>query len=118
MFYIILFIIIINQNIFPQEKNGTYTIVIHGGAGYFPKDSPEELKQNYFNSLTEALNIGKSILVNGGTSLDAVEKVINYLENNVFLIQEKELCLLQRESTSLMHQLCKARIFPAGPLQE
>jgi len=83
MFYIILFIIIINQNIFPQEKNGTYTIVIHGGAGYFQKDSPEELKQNYFNSLTEALNIGKSILVNGGTSLDAVEKVINYLENNV-----------------------------------
>ncbi len=62
---------------------GKYTIVIHGGAGDFPKDSPEELKQQYINSLTEALNIGKNILANGGTSIDAVEKVINYLENNI-----------------------------------
>ena len=28
------------------------------------------------------MNIGKKILANGGTSLDAVEKVINYLEND------------------------------------
>lgn len=83
MFYIILFILIINQNIFAQEKNCTYTIVIHGGAGYFPKDSQGELKQQYISALTDALNIGKNILANGGTSLDAVEKVINYLENNI-----------------------------------
>jgi beta-aspartyl-peptidase (threonine type) len=83
MFYIILFILIINQNIFPQEKNGTYTIVLHGGAGYFPKDSPEALKQEYINSLSKALNIGKNILANGGNSIEAVEKVIRYLENNI-----------------------------------
>jgi len=29
------------------------------------------------------LNIGKNILESGGTSIDAVEKVINYLENNI-----------------------------------
>lgn len=83
IFSIISFILIINQEIFSQNEDGKYTIVIHGGAGYFPKDSPEELKQQYINSLTEALKIGKNILVNGGTSIDAVEKVINYLENNV-----------------------------------
>ena len=83
IFSIISFILIINYNVFPQDKNGKYTIVIHGGAGYFPKDSPEKLKQQYINSLTEALNIGKNILANGGTSIDAVEKVINYLENNI-----------------------------------
>ena len=83
IFSIISFILIVNQNIFSQDKNGNYTIVIHGGAGYFPKDSPEELKQQYIISLTEALNIGKDILADGGTSIDAVEKVINYLENNI-----------------------------------
>jgi L-asparaginase / beta-aspartyl-peptidase len=66
-----------------QQLSGKYTIVIHGGAGYFPKDSPTELKQQYILSLTEALSIGKNILASGGTSLDAVEKVINYLEDNI-----------------------------------
>jgi beta-aspartyl-peptidase (threonine type) len=83
IFSLISFILIINYNVFPQDNNGKYTIVIHGGAGYFPKDSPEQLKQQYINSLTEVLNIGKDILANGGTSLDAVEKVINYLEDNI-----------------------------------
>lgn len=82
IFSILSFILIIGQDIFPQDKSGKYTIVIHGGAGYFPKDSPEELQKQYINSLTEALNIGKNILANGGKSIDAVEKVINYLENN------------------------------------
>ncbi len=83
IFSIISFILLISQDIFSQDENGKYTIVIHGGAGYFPKDSPEQLKQQYIKSLTEALNKGKDILASGGTSIDAVEKVINYLENNV-----------------------------------
>ena len=77
------FINFFSPNVLSQEKSGKYTIVIHGGAGNFPKDSPEELKQQYINSLTEALNIGKNILSNGGSSLDAVEKVINYFESNI-----------------------------------
>jgi beta-aspartyl-peptidase (threonine type) len=83
IFSILSFILIICQENFSQDKKGEYIIVIHGGAGYFPKDSPEELKQQYINSLTEALNIGNNILAGGGTSIDAVEKVINYLENNI-----------------------------------
>jgi len=83
IFSLILFIFINCTDIIAQPKTGKFTIVIHGGAGDFSKDSPEELKQQYINSLTEALNIGKNILANGGTSLDAVEKVINYLENNI-----------------------------------
>lgn len=67
---------------FSQEPNGKYTIVIHGGAGYMNPDMPESLKQAYLNSLTEALNIGKDILENGGTSLDAVEQVVIFLEDD------------------------------------
>ncbi|MEO8230716.1 MAG: isoaspartyl peptidase/L-asparaginase [Ignavibacteriota bacterium] len=75
--------ILLNINLLAQNKSGKYTIAIHGGAGYFAPDSPEELKIQYINSLTEAINIGKNILSNGGTSLDAVEKTINYFENNI-----------------------------------
>jgi L-asparaginase / beta-aspartyl-peptidase len=82
IFSILSLILIIGKDVFPQDKSGKYTIIIHGGAGFFPKDSPEELRKQYINSLTEALNIGKNILSTGGRSIDAVEKVINYLENN------------------------------------
>ncbi len=80
---IVCFISIINFKTIAQDRNGKYTIVIHGGAGYFDRESSAELKQQYINSLTEAINIGKNILSRGGTSLDAVEKTINYLENNI-----------------------------------
>ncbi len=63
------------------EKN-MYTIVIHGGAGTFDPSLPDSVKEGYINSLTEALKIGQNILSNGGSSLDAVEKVINYLEDD------------------------------------
>jgi beta-aspartyl-peptidase (threonine type) len=58
-------------------------IVIHGGAGTILKSnmSPEMEKQ-YTEALTEALNAGYAVLKNGGTSLDAVEKSINYMEDS------------------------------------
>jgi len=83
LFLILFFAPQIVSNLCAQTLNGKYTILIHGGAGYFPKDSDEELKQQYINALTEALNIGRNILASGGTSIDAVEKVINYLEDNI-----------------------------------
>jgi L-asparaginase / beta-aspartyl-peptidase len=63
-------------------NEGKYTIVIHGGAGTFSKSFNDSVKAEYMKSLKEALSIGKKILENGGTSLNAVEKVINYLEND------------------------------------
>jgi L-asparaginase / beta-aspartyl-peptidase len=70
-----------------QEKEtepvqGKYTIVIHGGAGTIDKSMPDSLKQEYIRSLTEALTIGKEILEKGGKSIDAVEQVIRYFEDD------------------------------------
>ncbi len=64
------------------QNKGKYTIVIHGGAGTFDKSFNDSLKTEYMNSLKEALTIGQKILESGGSSLDAVEKVVNYLEND------------------------------------
>ncbi len=64
------------------KKTIEYAIVIHGGAGNASRDNiPEDLEQQYKNELGKALEIGENILKNNGSSLDAVEKTINYLEN-------------------------------------
>jgi beta-aspartyl-peptidase (threonine type) len=64
------------------KTQNKYTIVIHGGVGTINKDMPDSIKQDYLKSLSEALTIGKTILQNGGTSLDAVERVVKFLEDN------------------------------------
>lgn len=81
-FSLIFFLLFITPGIYPQQPNGKYTIVIHGGAGELDPDMPEEIKSSYLNSLTTALNIGKKILEEGGTSLDAVENVVRYFEDD------------------------------------
>src|SRR5215203_840748 len=56
-------------------------IAVHGGAG---PDS-EFIKKNidgYKKGLEEAVNAGYRVLEEGGSSLDAVEEAVNYLEDN------------------------------------
>ena len=65
-----------------QNKTNKFTIVIHGGAGFISKDIPDSTKKAYINSLKIALTIGKNILAKGGKSIDAVEQVIRYMEDN------------------------------------
>ncbi len=59
-----------------------WALVLHGGAGVISEDMADSVKQEYFDSLEEALSVGEDVLSNGGSSLDAVEQVINYLEDN------------------------------------
>lgn len=58
-----------------------YTIVIHGGAGNVNPQMPEKLQKEYFGTLDSALTIGATVLTQGGSALDAVEKVVNFLED-------------------------------------
>ncbi len=70
------------QNKSALSKPKKYTIVIHGGAGTISKSLPDSVKKGFLESLSNALQIGKEILAKGGTSLDAVEKVLNYFETD------------------------------------
>jgi beta-aspartyl-peptidase (threonine type) len=63
-----------------QQKD--WAIALHGGAGYYPKDAPQESTDAYNAALEEALEIGTKILEAGGSALDAVEATINFLEDN------------------------------------
>lgn len=65
-----------------QNNNEQWSIALHGGAGGMKPDqfTPEQV-ETYERELKNALQIGTDILKNGGTSLDAVEQTVRYLED-------------------------------------
>lgn len=72
-------IIFVSTCLSAQDK---YALVIHGGAGVIEKAKiSDERQHEYEAALNRALAIGDSVLKKGGTSVDAVENVIVYLEN-------------------------------------
>lgn len=59
-----------------------FAIAIHGGAGSAKTIFDAEAIAAREKSMNDALTIGKDILAKGGTSMDAVEAVIVFLEND------------------------------------
>jgi len=58
-------------------------IVIHGGAGTILKENMSDEKEQAIKlKLTQAINAGYKVLVNGGTSTDAVIAAINIMEDS------------------------------------
>ncbi|GAA4110924.1 isoaspartyl peptidase/L-asparaginase [Aquimarina addita] len=65
------------------ESSEKFGIVIHGGAGTILKENmTPEKEASYKAKLEEAIRVGHTILDNGGTSMDAVQKTINILEDS------------------------------------
>ena len=87
IFYLLIFIVIIGCETTVEKKPLTpkneFAIIIHGGAGtILKKNMTPEKEVAYKTKLKEAITVGYTILKNGGSSLDAVEKTINILENS------------------------------------
>jgi len=60
----------------------TWSIALHGGAGNMkPENFTGEQIDEYQQELGKALSIGVEILKSGGSSTDAVEQVVRYLED-------------------------------------
>jgi beta-aspartyl-peptidase (threonine type) len=60
-----------------------YALVIHGGAGNMNfQNLPEEPQKMFKQALDSALQMGLAVLQEGGASIDAVETVIRYMEDN------------------------------------
>ncbi len=75
-FFLFLLILLLNTTAMAQA----YCLVVHGGAGNITRqNTPDE--QQYRQALDSALLIGEKILKQGGTSIDAVENVIRYMED-------------------------------------
>ncbi|WP_136482184.1 isoaspartyl peptidase/L-asparaginase family protein [Cognatitamlana onchidii] len=66
-----------------NQERVTFSIVVHGGAGNIIKEQmSDSLEMVYRQELKEAIQVGYNILDTGGTSLDAVQKTINILEDS------------------------------------
>lgn len=59
-----------------------WSIAIHGGAGSAADKLTESQRLHRIDELKKALQIGTDHLSKGGTSLDAVEKVVRFLEDS------------------------------------
>jgi len=60
----------------------TPVLVMHGGAGVIKKDLTPEKEKLVRADLEQALNTGYAVLKSGGSSLDAVSKAIDVLEDS------------------------------------
>ncbi|MDG3583195.1 isoaspartyl peptidase/L-asparaginase family protein [Galbibacter pacificus] len=66
-----------------ESNKSNFGIVIHGGAGtILKKNMTDSMETAYKAKLEEAIKTGYAILEKGGSSLDAVQKTINVLENS------------------------------------
>lgn len=67
----------------PVQRESDYVLVIHGGAGVITRSSMDTIvEQAYRVALDSVLTIGETILSAGGSSLDAVEAVVMWMEDN------------------------------------
>ncbi|WP_034042590.1 isoaspartyl peptidase/L-asparaginase family protein [Wocania ichthyoenteri] len=72
-----------NTEITTETPKQEFSIIIHGGAGtILKKNMSSEMETAYKQKLEEAIRIGYDILKNGGTSLEAVTKTINIMEDS------------------------------------
>lgn len=65
-----------------EEERLEWAIAIHAGAGVIDREKYEDRKQPYLDSLAEAVDLGRTVLESGGTSLEAVERVVIFLEDD------------------------------------
>jgi beta-aspartyl-peptidase (threonine type) len=67
----------------PNPEAPKAVLVIHGGAGWISRESVSDSMENaYIETLETALIKGRSIIKNGGSSLDAVQRAIEFLEDS------------------------------------
>lgn len=65
-----------------DSTSPSWAIAIHGGAGVISKDLPDSVRLDYESSLSTALELGRSMLIDGKSSLDVVEAVVRVLEED------------------------------------
>lgn len=107
---------------FSDELNGTDTtstfgIVIHGGAGIILKqDMSDSLEVAYKAKLEEAIKVGHTILKNGGSSIEAVTKTINILEDSPLFNAGKGAVFTHDETNELDASIMDGQTLNAGSI--
>ena len=90
-------------------------IVIHGGAGTILRENmtPEQ-ETEYNEKLEEAIRVGYTILKEGGSSLDAVTKTINIMEDSPLFNAGKGAVFTNSETNELDASIMDGKTLNAG----
>ena len=105
------------EKIATQEPQTEVAIVIHGGAGTILKQNmTPELEQAYKKVLEEAVRTGYAILKNGGSSIEAVEKTINILEDSPLFNAGKGAVFTNQGKNELDASIMDGKTLKAGAI--
>jgi beta-aspartyl-peptidase (threonine type) len=92
-----------------------FAIVIHGGAGtILKKNMTPEREAAYKAKLEEAIKVGYDILKNGGSSIDAVQKTINVMEDSPLFNAGKGAVFTNAETNELDASIMDGKTLNAG----
>ncbi len=98
-----------------SSQKPDFAIIIHGGAGtILKKNMTPEKEEAYKAKLEEAIRVGYNILKNGGTSLDAVTKTINVLEDSPLFNAGKGAVFTNAETNELDASIMDGKTLNAG----
>jgi len=109
----LLIVFFLASTIFSQSQK--FGLAIHGGAGNIKREniSPEKEKE-YLQKLDEALQKGYSILESGGSAIDAVNSVINILEDSPLFNAGKGAVLTEKGEAELDASIMNGKDLSAG----
>ena len=108
-----------NKPAYNEKKSNTeiaeFAIVIHGGAGtILKKNMTPEKEAAYRAKLEEAIKTGYKVLAEGGTSLDAVTKTINVMEDSPIFNAGKGAVFTNAETNELDASIMDGKTLNAG----
>lgn len=99
----------------PKQEKAEFSIIIHGGAGtILKKNMTPEKEAAYKAKLEEAIRVGFEILKQGGSSLDAVQKTINVMEDSPLFNAGKGAVFTNAETNELDASIMDGETLNAG----
>src|SRR6056300_2008791 len=100
-----------------EDSAPTFGIVIHGGAGTLLRsEMTAEMDAAYRETLTQAIQVGYSILKQGGTSQEAVEKTIHVMEDSPLFNAGKGAVLTADDTIELDASFMNGATLDAGAI--
>lgn len=97
------------------KEKAEFAIVIHGGAGtILKKNMTPEKEVAYKETLEEAIRVGYEVLKNDGSSLDAVTKTINVMEDSPLFNAGKGAVFTNAETNELDASIMDGKTLNAG----
>ncbi len=110
----LLLILLISIRICAQLPN-KHAIVIHGGAGVMSEKSmTPAIQKEYLAVLNRALRVGDSVLVAGGSSMDAVVKTIMVMEDSPLFNAGKGAVFTHEGTVELDASVMEGKTLAAG----